>query len=116
MMRWPNRAEVCLEAGKTASRRKTKTERRSETGAKGKKKTTPGRDQPEIGPFSAACLAPEGMLDSQQLLVQSILRLLRPPVNIVAAEPAVEFEVAQQSFYQFFALRGWVLFGLQVAL
>jgi hypothetical protein len=34
-MRWPNRAEVCLEAGKTASRRKTKTENRSETGANG---------------------------------------------------------------------------------
>jgi hypothetical protein len=36
-MRWPNRAEVCLDAGKTAFRHKTKTENRNETGANGKK-------------------------------------------------------------------------------
>jgi len=56
MKRWPNRAEVCLEAGKMASRGKTKRENCGETAAK---RQNPPREEnsAEIRGFSAACLA-----------------------------------------------------------
>jgi hypothetical protein len=57
MNRWPNRADVCLEAGKTASRHKTKLGNRSETGRKGQKSPPQGENKTGIRGFSAACKA-----------------------------------------------------------
>jgi hypothetical protein len=52
------RAEVRLEAGKTAFRRKTKRGKRGKRGLQKAKITTQGENQAGIRVFSAACLAP----------------------------------------------------------
>ena len=57
MKRWPNRAEVSLEAGKTASRDKTKRGNHCGTGRKRPKNSRPEQHQAEIRSFSAACSA-----------------------------------------------------------